>query len=190
MATGKSNAATRQKHDFYPTPHWAIDMIFAEFAPAAMVPGAFSWAESAAGDFRIYDRMPEPKDWAEIQKGRDYFAKPYPADIAITNPPFGISLEFATKALAECGTVVLFLQLDWLGSQDRKDFWQKNPPTHLFPLSRRPSFTGEVVTATIVDLFETEVELFGDGGSASVNYAWYCWDRLGVMRRRPGVYVL
>jgi hypothetical protein len=184
-----NRGATRQEHDFYPTPEWAINLIMAEVRGYALT-NWYSWLEPAAGDFRIYSRMPQRREWAEIQKGRDYFAKPYPADICLTNPPFALALEFAQKALAECKTVVFLQRLGWLGSDDRREFWQANPPTHLFPLSQRPSFTAETVTARVVDLFDCEVEIGGKKGKDSADYAWYAWDRIGVFKRPPGIHVL
>lgn len=185
-----NRGATRQENDFYPTPHWAIDLIMAEFKSVAFT-GWFSWLEPAAGDFRIYNRMPEGRrEWAELQRGRNYFDKPYQADISLTNPPFCEAIGFAEKSLAECKTVVFLQRLGWLGSDDRREFWQANPPTHLFPLSQRPSFTAETVTARVVDLFDCEVEIGGKKGKDSADYAWYAWDRIGVLKRAPGIHVL
>lgn len=185
-----NRGAKRQEFDFNPTPMWAVDLIFNEFKRTAFT-GWFNWLEPAAGDFRIYNRMPEGhREWAEIQKGRDYFAKPYPADISLTNPPFFCSVEYAEKSLAECRTVVFLEKLDWMGSEERREFWQANPPSHVFPLSKRPSFSAEIVTARIVDLFDTEIEIGGKKGTDSCNYAWYAWDRLRVLKRAPGIHVL
>jgi len=46
--------------------------------------------EPFAGNGAFYDNFPiaNPKDWAEIEKGRDFFEYNGKCDIIITNPPF------------------------------------------------------------------------------------------------------
>jgi len=70
--------------------------------------------EPFRGDGAFYNAMPEPKDWAEINMGRDFFTYlPFNGhcEYIITNPPFRIngknsfilslerSFEIATKAI-------------------------------------------------------------------------------------------
>jgi len=50
--------------------------------------------EPFRGDGAFYDAMPEPKDWAEIKSGRDFFTYlPFDGhcEHIITNPPFKIN---------------------------------------------------------------------------------------------------
>jgi hypothetical protein len=47
-----------------------------------------SFLEPFRGEGAFYDLMPEPKDWAEIEMGRDFFLLPFQADHIVTNPPF------------------------------------------------------------------------------------------------------
>lgn len=184
-----NRGAKRTENDFYPTPAECIDAIMSEIKPSAL--NVCTWLEPCAGDFRIYDRMPEGRrEWAEIQHGRDYFANKYQADIALTNLPFAIAQDFAEKLLRECKSVIVLERLNWLGSDERKEFWQANPPTHLFVLANRPSFTAEQVTAKVVDLFECEVTIGGNKGNDSTEYAWFAWDKLGILKRPPGLYVI
>lgn len=157
---------TRNRYDAYPTPEYCVDGIMDEL----MLPVGFTYLEPCRGGDVIFNRLPEPRIWAEIQQGVDYLSMPFPADVVITNPPFSLALEFLTKALAECHTVVFLLRLNFLGAQKRREFWQENPPSHLFVQSQRPSFTG--------------------GGTDSTEYAWFVWDRLGICKRPPGVYVI
>jgi hypothetical protein len=158
----------RNKQDFYPTPAWCVDLILKELN----VPSGHVWFEPCVGDGTLYDKLPTPKDYAEIAKGRDYLdpKKPYLADIIITNPPFSLAQEFLEKSLANASCTVYLLRLNFLGSQKRAAFWQQHPPTHLFVLSRRPSFTGN--------------------GTDATEYAWFVWDAAGYVARAPGVYVI
>ena len=123
-------------------------------------------------------------NWCEIQEGIDYFAyKPTKRfDIVITNPPFFCWRKFLTKSLSEADLVIYLLRLNVLGSgvkTQRAKFWNNNPPTHLFPLEKRPSFTN-------------------DGKTDGCDYAWYCWDIDGEeyhhktisIKVPPGIHVL
>jgi hypothetical protein len=71
--------------------------------------------EPFMGDGAFYDAMPDPKDWAEIKQGRDFFTYlPFNGhcEHIITNPPFRIegknsfipalerSFDIATKTVA------------------------------------------------------------------------------------------
>ena len=53
------------------------------------------WYEPFSGDGNIYKILPEPKDWAEIRDGRDFFTYlPFDGhcEHIISNPPFRISV--------------------------------------------------------------------------------------------------
>jgi hypothetical protein len=125
-----NRGAVRNEFDFYATPKEPIEKILAE--------------------------VDCKKDYAEIREDKDYFDSRVMSDLIITNPPFNIALDFLQKSLKESKTVVYLLRLNFLGSQKRKEFWQSNPPTHLFTLAKRPSFTGK--------------------GTDATEYAWFVWD--------------
>jgi len=74
-----------------------------------------------------------------------------------------LALEFLTKSLDEANTVIYLLRVNMLGAQCRKDFWNSHPPSPLFPLAKRPSFTG------------------GSRADAT-EYAWFAWDRGGLIQ--------
>jgi len=77
----------------------------------------------------------------------DYLELPFPPqfDMIITNPPFSIAQEVATKAFSEVapgGVVVMLLRLNFFGSQRRRDWWDTYRPDYVFIHSKRMSFTG------------------------------------------------
>lgn len=111
------------------------------------------------------------KQWAEITSGRDYFKRPYRADVIITNPPFSLAAEFLEKSLAEAKFVAYLLRVNFFGAQKRYPFWKRiGEPTHLFPLSVRPSFI--------------------KGRTDATEYAWFVWDDINLCKAEPGICVI
>ena len=171
----------RHPQDNYPTPRHLIAQILDKID----VGKVGSFLEPCAGDGRIVDMFgarrgrevrPDvgPCDLyhCDINQGIDYLTLNAPeVDLILTNPPYSLALEFMQKALREAKTVVMLLRIDLLGSKTRYPFWSNNPPTHLFPLSKRPSFTENNKT----DRY---------------NYAWFAWDRGGFLIPYAGVHVL
>ena len=73
---------------FHQTPaDCARDLI----AKVPLVPGDVIH-EPFKGEGAFYDSLPEPKDWAEIQQGKDY-KELGECDWVITNPPFRLESE-------------------------------------------------------------------------------------------------
>lgn len=85
----------------------------------------------------------------------------------ITNPPFSISQEILEHLLKlrqnsekRVPTTIIILQrLGFLGSQKRHEFWNKYPPSAVWALSKRPSFTGT--------------------GTDAHEYGWFIWGDIG-----------
>lgn len=79
-------------------------------------------------------------------------------ELAITNPPFSLAQEVIEYCLTKIKAkrTIMLLRLNFLASQKRKEFWQKYPPSRIYVLSKRPSFTGT--------------------GTDSQDYAWFVWD--------------
>lgn len=81
-------------------------------------------------------------------------------DVVITNPPFSLAMEFLQKSLEivkNDGKVILLLRLGFLASRKRFGFMRENPPTEMYVLNQRPSFTGK--------------------GTDAQEYAWFVWDK-------------
>lgn len=163
--------------DKYYTPRWCIELLVnrIDFSKVR------TFLEPCKGDGRIIDFIPKTTKatpifgvgiyWCEIDEGKNYLNTIYGPmepffDLIITNPPFSKSIEFLTKSLEEASTVCYLQRLNWLGSQQRKDFWSKNAPDKLFVLSKRPQFMKEI------GLKE---------GTDSTEYAWFIWDKLGIV---------
>lgn len=82
-------------------------------------------------------------------------------NIIITNPPFDIAREIITKALkdvAENGYVIMLLRLNFLGSKDRRVFFEDNMPERIYVHSKRICFTE-------------------DGKTDSIEYAHFVWKK-------------
>lgn len=139
--------------DFYPTPMWCLENLDIDWSK-------FSSAhEPGKGDGRIYEWMQTKNlksSYTEITEGLDFFDWEEKVDLIITNPPFSLAQEFIDHSLAHASCVIMLLRLNYLGSIKRHDWWIKIPPTALYVLSKRPSFTGT--------------------GTDATDYAWFVWD--------------
>ena len=79
-------------------------------------------------------------------------------NVIIGNPPYSLAIEFVKKCLdllEEDGVLIFLLRTAFLESKSRYEFWQENPLSGLYTLSKRPSFTGK--------------------GSDATSYSWFIW---------------
>tara|TARA_R110000822_G_C15095417_1_gene471229 strand:+ start:212 stop:712 length:501 start_codon:yes stop_codon:yes gene_type:complete len=67
--------------------------------------------EPCMGAGVFYNLFDEPKEWCEIDKGRDFFEWTQPVDWIITNPPYSIYDLFLEHCLEVADNVVLFVPL-------------------------------------------------------------------------------
>ena len=165
-----NRGAKRSPNDFYATPPDTVRTIlrFIDW------PRVNTMIEPCRGDGAITSLVPDHVfvDWAEIREGRDYLTTSFErADLVLTNPPFGPSLDFLKKSLTEAPTVIYLQRLNWLGAQWRRDFWQANLPTHVFVLSNRPRF-------------------IAGKSSDATEYAWFCWDRANLITVKTPINVV
>lgn len=163
---------TREDQDSYSTPQYAIDLILDRIYLDRVL---ISLEPCRGENRRIYNLLPGTVLWCEIKENLDYLDFPFDRikdiDLILTNPPFSLALEFLKKSLSEAKTVIYLLRLNFLGGIKRKQFWDEHPPSHLYVLAKRPSF-------------------FDTGGTDATEYAWFCWDRGGLMKDIPGIYVI
>jgi type I restriction-modification system DNA methylase subunit len=118
--------------------------------------------------------------WSEIDLEKDYLKQNnIKVDLIVTNPPFSLALEFLKKSLKEANTVIYLLRINFLGSQKRKEFFEANRPTHLFTLSKRPSFVSTCKicgTQYHPNSKNTCCNKFLTRTTDSTEYAWIAWD--------------
>jgi hypothetical protein len=159
MSSTNRGAQARRDADWYPTPSWCVRALLDVLD---LPPGI--WLEPAVGEGAIVcavemARPDERRRWVTCdvrrtnaaQRVRDFLAPPAADEAAldvpaviVTNPPFSHALPFARRCLeisAGRAWVVLLLRLGFLESLERAGFLVAHPPD-LYPLARRPSFTG------------------------------------------------
>lgn len=169
--------------DFFPTPAWSGRAILG----AVDLPGGI-WEEPSAGSAaicRAVDGVRSDVRWIGCEVRDVLPLSPFapgdlrigdflnPAtvaglpepDVILGNPPYSHALAFAARCLevaAGRAWVLLLLRLAFLETEERASFLRRNPPD-VYPLSRRPSFTGDGHT---------------DGAAA----AWFVWPPGGPRR--------
>lgn len=176
--SAKNRGTVVAPHEFYPTPRKTVESLIRELDLSDLSKDN-KFGDPCAGDSAIIvpfvkSGITEPRqwEWAEIREGKDYLKDGLTGrvDCIITNPPFSLATQFIDRSLEEAGFVAYLLRLNFWGSRKRKDWWQGKEPTHQFTLSERPSFTGK--------------------GTDATEYAWFVWDRFGLCKRPPGMYVI
>lgn len=196
-ATGRSQAAgtgvVRHPDDFYSTPAWATRSLLRAFGAIGLTRETV--LDPCCGDGAILDVVKAEWPWMKLAgyelneqradaarskhsvKQRDALsAEPWTTTATdprwiITNPPYGLALQFAQRAIAEIsnendhgqatGTVAMLMRLNWLASQKRAAWMRAQTPS-VFVLPKRPSFTG--------------------GGMDATDYAWMVWRRGDIPR--------
>lgn len=175
--------AARREHDVYETPAWCVEA----FLAACPLPRSGVWLEPAVGDGAIVQAVEEyapgfglrrwlacdvrtvAPGWGcdvRVASFLDVSDWPDRPHVIITNPPYSLALPFARRAVALVepgGVVAMLLRLGFLASRERAEFLREHPPD-LYPLSRRPSFTGR--------------------GTDATDYGWFVWR--GRERRSHG----
>ena len=63
--------------------------------------------EPCIGNGNLYNALPEPKDWCEISKGKNFFDYHKKVDWIITNPPYSIYDKFLAHCFEIADNVVL-----------------------------------------------------------------------------------
>ncbi len=171
---GASNHSTseREPHDYYATDPKAAELLLAveDFSQVIWEPacgeGHLSKVFEQAGHtvistdliYRGYGSK-QPLDFMM------YEGPQIDGDI-ITNPPYTKGAEFVEKAIetiADGHKVAMFLKLQFLEGQKRRQFFEKYPPRIVYVLSSR------VKCAKSGD--------FSSIGSSAVAYAWFVWEK-------------
>lgn len=172
LAASNHSAGERQQHDYYATEPKAMELLLAEevFAPViwecACGEGHLSKVLAAHGYEVISTDLiyrgfgdPEPLDFLKET------LEDFEGDI-ITNPPYKYAVEFVQQALNSVrpgGKVAMFLKLQFLEGQSRKEFFLHNPPKTVYVSASR------LVCALNVE--------FKDNLPRAVAYAWHVWEK-------------
>lgn len=81
-------------------------------------------------------------------------------DVIIGNPPYSHAQDFIDRSLELLkpgGILIFLLRTNFLESKKRFEWWQDKPPTRLYVLAKRPSFTGK--------------------GTDATSYSWFIWEK-------------
>lgn len=178
MSATNRAESVRRPHDAYFTPIPLIEQAIAEVV-SIPVGGAGDWLDPAWGDGRfarvIKARYPEAKLYGAEQADlsseqpprvafwRNFYEIPDDAvfDRIVTNPPYSLAEEYIAKFLPllrvePIGQLVLLLRLPFAASVRRYgSIFTVSPPSSVYVIPRRPSFT--------------------NGGTDATDYAWFVW---------------
>lgn len=176
---GLDTIVGRHSEDFYRTPADATDAILPHLREPEV------WVDAGCGDAaiasRVLARWPGSNGFGveisleRAEKARlcgftvvsgDFLISPTPhdrIDLVIGNPPYGIALEFARRAIEITtpigGEVALLLRMGFLEAErdSPRDLFLEEHRPDVYQLAKRPRFRGP-----------------GDGGD-SATYGWLVW---------------
>lgn len=143
-----NRGTVRNPRDYYATPKSAFEPLLPFLAKSEQV-----MHDPAAGDGRLVVWMRDhglSATGADIEvprlakvhlDTRDFLLGEDEYCTIVTNPPFSLAFEFCQESLAAAREVYLLLRLNFLGSAERREWFQANEPNAIFVLSDRPSFT-------------------------------------------------
>jgi hypothetical protein len=161
----KKSIKERPKGDFYETPKslvWvAKDIICSEFNSTISILEPCSGNGSIANELKKLGFHVVENDL--FNQGVDYLTNEFTYKYIITNPPFSLWDEFATKAKSECEKVMLIGRLNYFGTASRlkNKIWENLKSVYCFNRYvdyRTPS---------------REDGFFNVGAMAT---AWFLWD--------------
>ena len=87
------------------TPPHIARLIVDEFRPEGLC------LEPCRGTGTIYNCLPEPREWCEVDEGRDFFDYHEKVDWIITNPPYSIYDNFLEHCFDVADNVVLLVPI-------------------------------------------------------------------------------
>lgn len=138
----------REDNDFYATNPLAVKMLFDKYSFKGK-----TFLEPCVGEGHIADEVLKHYDFKPtfidiVDRGynntlvKDFLEwkslKKF--DVIITNPPYSLAQEFIEKSLSllnKNGQIAMFLKIQFLESDRRKDFFKKYPPKYIYVFSDR-----------------------------------------------------
>lgn len=164
-----SRGGQRSPADYYATPAWCVHRLL----ESLQLPGGH-WLEFAAGEGAIVRAINEKRNdvaWWLVELREQCASRlkglgsclvtnfldvpPIHVDVAISNPPFSIAMEMILHSLKFAPWVIHLLRLNFLGTEERNEFFHNNMPD-VYVIPNRVSFTA-------------------DGKADSIEYAWFVW---------------
>lgn len=90
-------------------------------------------------------------------------------DTIITNPPYSLAAEFIKKSfslLSPCGKIAMFLKLQFLEGEKRRELFDKHPPSTIWVFRKRTSTwrNGEPKDEN------------GKNWATTICHAWFVWE--------------
>ena len=176
---GKSQSRERVDNDYYATNPKALDMLF-DAEPF----GSGSYLEPCAGEGHLSKRIIELRPDATVDsidiedRGLDGVIvadfleyntnKRY--DYLITNPPYSLGKEFVEKGLTllkDNGKMAMFMKIQFLEGEKRKELYKQNPPKYVYVFTKR------------MGTFRngSKVDEKGKPWATTVCYAWFVWEK-------------
>jgi len=99
--------------DIVYTPEDVCIKLIQHFKPTGLI------LEPAAGDGAFYKNLPEPKDWCEIEQGRDFFDYTQKVDWVMTNPPWSLMRKFLNHSYKIADNVCFLIPVYHLWTKAR-----------------------------------------------------------------------
>lgn len=180
LMLGVNPNAQRQTEDFYATEPKALEIFLEQLEKDGVKLSEKIW-ECSCGQGHLANILKEKGydviasdliDRGYGQGGIDFLSdflidreKSYKGDI-LTNPPFKLAEKFVEKGmelLLEGNKLILFLKIQFLEGQKRKELFNKYPPKYVYVNSARQlcAKDGEFEKYTATTQF----------------YAWYVWEK-------------
>lgn len=178
---GKSDNFDRHSDDFYATPYESTRAFLDEFKLSGSI------YEPCAGGGHIIkileeyypnnpifasdlvDRTYRKVCNLDIKSGVDFLNTDYDRkfDNVVTNPPYKLAKECVEKALDIVNDkVIMFLKIQFLESESRKEFLQNSPLKYVYVFSKRQS--------PMLDGLELNPNT-GKKWQSAMMFAWFVW---------------
>lgn len=162
----------RHPQDWYVEPKWTSERLFAveEFSGLVTDPacglGRILLAANDSGHLVHGADIVKRSEWCDreesfLESGPDL------TDNIVSNPPFGIAVDFTKHALQVAKfKVALLLPTKWMNGAKRGSWLETTPLRRVWLLGPRPSMPpGPVIEAGIAP------------GNGTTDFAWFIWER-------------
>ena len=187
-STGRSNARTKHKDDYYVTPPWVVREFMRAWRYTNDLGQAQFVLDPCAGGDNV-NPMTYPlvlQEWginmitADLRPdspcefpGTNFLTANFgdlKFDAILTNPPYNLAQEFVERSyevVKPGGWIVMLLRINFLGSQKRGPWFQQYMPHSVYTHSKRPGFYPKNWKELMPELKKK--------GTDSTEYAHFVW---------------